>query len=65
MANISTSLPIIIALTRELQQGAVKYYVENVFLWLYEQIKPSGQFTRFLQGFLFVVFFMNTIVLYD
>ena len=63
MAIISTSLPIIIALTRELQQSAVKYYVENVFLQLYDQIKPSGQFTRLLKKFFFVCvlffFFFN------
>ena len=65
MANISTSLPIIIALPRELQQGAVKHYVENVFLWLHDQIKPSGQFTRFLQGFLsfcFILYEYNSFI---
>ena len=51
MAIISSSLPVIIALTHELQQDAVEFHVENIDLHLYDQTKPSGQLTKFLQGF--------------
>ncbi|KAI4556902.1 hypothetical protein MJG53_018856 [Ovis ammon polii x Ovis aries] len=55
MAIISTSLPLIIALTHELQQSAGKYYVENVSLQLYDQIKPSGgRFLKFDLGHQFL-----------